>query len=259
MNYFAPKSVAERYAKGRPYFHPQVVSRIKAYLSLAEPVARALDVGCGTGLSTIALKTIARHVVGVDNAAEMLALAPTDPQIEYLVAPAEKIPVDDNAFDLLTISSAFHWMNRSAFFPEARRVLRPQGWLVVYDNYFCTRMEENRAFQAWGRDHYLTKYPSPPRASVGFSAEDVEQVGFHFIGQEDYQNFVQFSLETLVDYLVTQSNVIVAVEGGKEKIEDVRCWLTENLAPFFAGRAEATFMFRGPIWYLRKIASTGAG
>ena len=87
----------------------------------------------------------------------------------------------------------------------------------------------------------------------------MEQVGFHFIGQEDYQNFVQFSLETLVDYLVTQSNVVVAVEGGKEKIEDVRRWLTENLAPFFVGRAEATFMFRGPIWYLRKIASTRAG
>jgi ubiquinone/menaquinone biosynthesis C-methylase UbiE len=259
MNYFAPKSVAERYAKGRPYFHPQVVSRIKAYLSLAEPVARALDVGCGTGLSTIALKTIARHVVGVDNAAEMIALAPTDPQIEYFIAPAEKIPVDDNAFDLITISSAFHWMNRSAFFTEAHKILRSQGWLVVYDNYFCSRMEESYAFQAWARDHYLTKYPSPPRASVGFSAEDGEQDGFRLIGQEEYQNFVRFSLETLVDYLVTQSNISAAVEGGKERIEDVRHWLTENFAPFFAGRAEATFMFRGPIWYLRKTASTGAG
>jgi len=259
MNYFAPKSVAERYAKGRPYFHPQVVSRIKAHLSLAEPVARALDVGCGTGLSTIALKTIACHLVGVDNAAEMIALAPTDPQIEYMFAPAEKMPVDDSDFDLIAISSAFHWINRSAFFTEARRVLRPQGWLVMYDNYFCARMEESRAFQAWGRDHYLTKYPSPPRASVGFSAEDAEQDGFRLIGQEEYQNFVQFSLETLVDYLVTQSNVIAAVEGGKERIEDVMRWLTENIAPFFAGRAEATFMFRGPIWYLRKTVSIAAG
>ena len=252
MNYFAPKSVAERYAKGRPYFHPQVVNRIKAYLSLADPVAHALDVGCGTGLSTIALKTIARHIVGVDNAAEMIALAPTDPQIEYFVAPAEKIPVDDNDFDLITISSALHWINRSAFFTEAHRALRSQGWLVVYDNYFSARMEENQAFQTWGRDHYFTKYPSPPRASVGFSAEDADQDGFRLIGQEDYQNFVKFSPETLVDYLVTQSNVIVAVEGGKESIEDVRCWLAENVVPFFAGRAEATFMFRGPIWYLRK-------
>ena len=69
MNYFDPKSAAERYAKGRPHFHTQVISRIKAYLSLAEPVSRAIDVGCGTGLSTIALKEIARHIVGVDSSA----------------------------------------------------------------------------------------------------------------------------------------------------------------------------------------------
>jgi predicted TPR repeat methyltransferase len=60
INYFDPKSAAERYAKGRPYFHPQIINRIQAYLSLTEPVARALDVGCGTGLSTIALKAIFR-------------------------------------------------------------------------------------------------------------------------------------------------------------------------------------------------------
>jgi hypothetical protein len=93
-------------------------------------------------------------------------------------------------------------------------------------------MEKSHAFQAWGRDYYLTEYPSLPRASVGFSAEDVEQDGFRLIGQEEYQNFVQFSLETLVDYLVTQSNASAAVEGGKERIEDVRHWLTENLAPY---------------------------
>ena len=251
MNYFNPKSAAERYAKGRPYFHPQVVSRIKAYLSLAEPVAHALDVGCGTGLSTLSLKAIARHIVGIDNSAEMIALAPPDPQIEYVVAPAENIPADDHDFDLITVSSVFHWLNRSAFFVEARRVLRSHGWLIVYDNYFSARMEENSAFHTWGREHYFTRYPSPPRARVGFGAEESEKDGFQFVGQEDYQNLVKFSVETLVDYLVTQSNIIAAVEGGKERIEDVRQWLTESVTPFFEGRAEATFLFRGPIWYLR--------
>lgn len=251
MNYFNPKSAAERYAKGRPYFHPHVVSRIKAYLSLAEPVARALDVGCGTGLSTLSLKAIARRIVGIDNSAEMITLAPPDPQIEYVVAPAENVPANDHDFDLITVSSVFHWLNRSAFLGEARRVLQSHGWLIVYDNYFSARMEENRAFHTWGREHYFTKYPSPPRARVGFETEDSEKDGFHLIGQEDYQNLVTFSAEALVDYLVTQSNIIAAVEGGKERIADVRQWLTESVTPFFAGRMEATFLFRGPIWYLR--------
>jgi len=63
---------------------------------------------------------------------------------------------------------------------------------------------------------------------------------------------VTFSVETLIDYLVTQSNIIAAVEGGRESIEDVRHWLKGNIAPFFGDRIAASFMFRGPIWYLRK-------
>jgi ubiquinone/menaquinone biosynthesis C-methylase UbiE len=59
MNFFVYKSVAERYAKYRAYFHPLVIEKIKAYLQLQSPVGFALDVGCGSGQSTIALKEIA--------------------------------------------------------------------------------------------------------------------------------------------------------------------------------------------------------
>jgi hypothetical protein len=72
------------------------------------------------------------------------------------------------------------------------------------------------------------------------------------LGQEHYDNRVTFSAETLVTYLVTQSNVIAAVEGGRESITDVREWLREGTAPLFGTRTEASFLFAGPIWYLRK-------
>jgi len=243
MNYFDPKSTAERYAKGRPYFHPQVVSCIQTYLSLTEPVARALDVGCGTGLSTIALKAIARHVVGIDSSAAMIASARLDPRITYVIASAENLPISDNDCDIITLSSVFHWIDRSLFLSEAHRVLRPHGWLIVYDNYFSARMQENPAFHTWWREHYLTTYPSPPRARVGFGVEDAAQDSFQFIRQEDYQNLVQFSVETLVEYLLTQSNIIAVVEGGTERIADVRRWITASVTPFFADRADVTFMF----------------
>jgi hypothetical protein len=54
-----------------------------------------------------------------------------------------------------------------------------------------------------------------------------------------------------VDYLVTQSNIIAAVEGQDQEIEDVRQWLTDGVAPFFDDRPEASFLFGGFIWYLR--------
>jgi hypothetical protein len=60
-------------------------------------------------------------------------------------------------------------------------------------------------------------------------------------------------VRALVSGWKTQKRMAVsaAVEGGKERIEDVRQWFKESVTSFFEGRAEATFMFRGPIWYLR--------
>jgi SAM-dependent methyltransferase len=254
VNFFSPKSAAERYSKGRPYFHPIVIERIKKFLSLNEPLSRALDVGCGTGLSTVALKEIAREVVGVDAASEMIALADSDPRIEYLVAGAESLPFAEDEFEMVTLSSAFHWLDKEKFLKEAARVLCTGGWLVVYDNYVSGQMEENQGFQTWYREGYLKKYPPPPRTWPAFTAEDSARADFHLLGKEHYQNTLSFSVRQMVDYLLTQSNVIAAVECGSQEIGDVRRWLTESIEPLFAGRKEGNFLFNGPIWYLQNAA-----
>ncbi len=249
MNYFSPKSAAERYTKGRPYFHPLIIGRIKEFLSLAEPLSSALDVGCGTGLSTIALKEIAENVVGVDASAEMIALAPRENEIKYFVAPAENLPFEENEFDIITLSQVFHWLDKDKFLAEANRVLRPNGWLVAYDNYFSGQMTENTEFHRWYKEEYLEKYPIPPRGKILFTSENINPYGFRLHKEEWVKNIVGFSLGGIVDYLVTQSNVIAAVEGGKEKIEEVREWLTESVKSMF-GNTKENFLFNTPIWYL---------
>jgi ubiquinone/menaquinone biosynthesis C-methylase UbiE len=251
-NFFAYGTAAERYADYRPFFHPLVVEKIKAVLQLNEPLRRALDVGCGTGQSTLALTAIARQVVGTDAAAEMLAQAVRHPSIEYLQSPAEALPVANNSVQLITVSLAFHWFDRTQFLSEAYRVLETARWLVIYNNGFYGTMEENPEFEQWNRSRYLERYPTPPRHNQLLGQQDAQQYGFRLVHQESYGNDVSFTVENLASYLTTQSNVITAVEQGTESIKEAYDWLQAQIAPMFSAPV-ATFAFGGSILYLRKL------
>lgn len=252
MNFFAYQSAAERYARCRPYFHPFVIEKIKTYLQLSKPVAQAVDVGCGTGQSTLALKAIATSIVGVDISAAMLAVASPDPAIRYIEASAEDLPLPAVFYDLLTTSMAFHWFDPRRFLAQAQRLLKLSGWLIIYMNGFGGQMQGNADFAAWNNQTYLARYPSPPRNREPLSAEQAREFGFRFVYQEIYENDVDFSVDELAAYLTTQSNVIAAVEQGAEHINDVYAWLVAELTPLFSV-AKATFHFGGYIWYLQKI------
>jgi len=254
MNLFGYRTAARRYTKGRPYFHPKVIARVRDFLGRSRPFGAALDVGCGSGLSTLALAEIARRVVGVDASAEMVALAPPQARVSYTVAPAEELPFGDGSFELLTASQAFHWFDRPRFLAEAHRVLRPGGHLVVYDHYFGARLEENESFRAWFREQYLGKYPSPKRGEIVFTESEALEYGFRLLGGEHYDDALRFTPESLIDYLTTHSNIIAAVEGGGESLDEAWAWLAQSVGPLFGGADEATFLFQGPIWYLERLA-----
>lgn len=251
MNFFGFTSAAERYASGRPYFHAVVIERLKEFLSLTGKVALALDVGCGTGLSSVALKGLASRVVGVDAAQAMLAHAPLDACIAYAAARAEALPFGPHAFELMTLSQVSHWLDRPKFFAEARRVLRPSAWLIAYDAYFTADTTENNEFKAWHQSVYLKHFPSPPRSPVALMSADVAGTGLQLRHEERLPHSISFTPEQLVEYLLTQSNVIAMVEGGAREIGEVRRWLSENVRPFFAGRAEVGFLFDVPLWCLQ--------
>lgn len=250
-NYFAYKTAAERYAKSRPFFHSLVIDKIRENVPLAFSVANALDVGCGTGQSTIALRAIADSVIGVDASSDMVSVALTGDNVRYIVAPAESIPLPDAVFDLITVSLAFHWFDRPAFFGEAHRLLRENSWLVIYNNAFHGEMVENPDFHQWLNDRFMPRYPTPARNNIPVTPTEADGYGFTFAHQENYQNQIVLTLEELVAYLLTQSNVIAAVEQGTEEIEDAYGWLLQELEPLFPSQ-QGTFLFGGYIWYLMK-------
>ena len=117
-NYFSSPEVAVRYAQVRPFFHDEVARRILGFAGVT-CFQRALDVGCGSGQSSIALAAIAERVIGIDAAHCMLDCAPAHPNISYQLAVAEQLDFAAGTFDLVSVGSALHCLTRIASSPSA--------------------------------------------------------------------------------------------------------------------------------------------
>jgi len=254
LSFFAFERVAEGYATHRPYYHPLVMNKIRQHINLQGKYNSGLDVGCGTGLSTIALKELSDNVIGIDGSEEMITVANThdDEQITYHHAPAEELPFDDESFNLITVCGAINWINRAQFFPEAKRVLKEQGWVILYDNFITEHMREDIAYTQWHQEQFLSRYPKPPRDETPLTPAECEGYGFHF-SQEAYTNELAWSRKEYIEYMLTQSNVIVAVDMGNETLSEARQWMHATLAPIVPEGEKGTFLFGGYIWYMQRM------
>lgn len=121
------------------------------------PGEAVLDVACGPGSVTrLAADRVgaAGRVTGCDLSPAMLAVAAAKPQmdggasIEYVEGPAERLPVRDGEFDVVTCQQGLQFFpDRRAALAEMRRALRPGGRLGVA---VWTKIEHQPPFRALG-------------------------------------------------------------------------------------------------------------
>ena len=114
---------------------PEALARRRAFLMGAvRPGDRVLDLGCGDGAFAAELAGAGAHVVGVDVSEEALRRARgAHPGLEVrLVAPDEPLPFEDASFDAVWAGEVVeHVMDVARLLSEVRRVLRPEGRLLL--------------------------------------------------------------------------------------------------------------------------------
>ncbi len=107
--------------------------------------AALLDVACGNGELLARLNRKARiQGTGIDISDEMVRVAKRKyPGFDFLTSTCAPLPFEDNTYDALTVSAAFHhFPNPDVFAAEAFRVLKNGGRIYIAEVYFPTPLRQ---------------------------------------------------------------------------------------------------------------------
>ncbi len=127
---------------------PRQQEMLAAYLSrVAWPAtARVVEIGCGTGAITRVLATLPEvaEVVGVEPAPGLAkraeALAAHLPNVSFVEGDGRDVPLPDESFDVAVIHTVLsHVPGPERVVAEALRLLRPGGWVAVFDGDYATK------------------------------------------------------------------------------------------------------------------------
>jgi len=122
---------------------PDVVDRILEGMRFE----RGMDLGCGDGFFCESLLKYVKELYCVDADGESVEIVRSryGDKVKAVKAFAEELPFEDSSFDLVFMANSFHDFDRERAKAEVDRVLKPNGYVAVYD---------------WKKD-YLTFGPPP--------------------------------------------------------------------------------------------------
>lgn len=176
------------------YLTPDVVAQRETALRLLAPQAgeRALDIGCGPGLTSLALgQAVGAEgwVHAIDIAEPMLALARARcqacPQVQLGLADVTHLPHPDHRFDLALATQVYEYVPQlDQALLELRRVLRPGGRVLLVDTDWASAVwasqddaRMRRVIDTWNQH---VPWPQLPRSlqhrlqQAGFDQVQVE-------------------------------------------------------------------------------------
>lgn len=195
-----------------------------------------LDIGCGTGIFLSLAAPKVRFITGLDATVEFVEEARRRlPAYPFLVGEMEDLPLPDEAYDIVTGFNSFQYAaDISEALAEARRVLRPDGRLVVM---IWGNPEDCQAAVSLGAIGRLLP-PPPPGTPGPFALSEqqrlekiLESTGFAILQSTDVESVWDYpdAGTALRGFLSAGPSYKVISQVGYDKVAET---VTATLPPF---------------------------
>lgn len=185
---------ASVYAQYRPTYPDELYDYITSFVPDKEA---AWDCATGNGQAAVALARYFKKVMATDISEAQLSKATKRENIDYLIAPAERTSFPDNSFDLITIATAYHWLNWNLFHEEATRVGK-EGAVIAVWTYYNVLTDDQRLNDLYAHFYgdiihpywdYERRYVDERYETVEFDFEPLPSRPFHSELQWTRQQF----------------------------------------------------------------------
>ncbi|MCY3957904.1 MAG: class I SAM-dependent methyltransferase [Chloroflexi bacterium] len=181
------------YARYRPGHSPDLAPAFAELFQL-DGGGQLLDLGTGTGAIALALANHFDAVAAVDPDASMLSEAARAARgrglanVQFIHARAEELGDSLGKFRLITVGSAFHWMDRDQVLNIAHRALVPSGVFAIIESPGKATDTSGSALPPvpWDRVHAVVSRYLGPKRRAGR--------GFYAAPDESYQDMMDRSL-----------------------------------------------------------------
>jgi ubiquinone/menaquinone biosynthesis C-methylase UbiE len=212
-----------------------------------------VDLGSGTGISTMVWAPHADRVVGIEPLDEMRTIAEAanaSPNVSFKAGVAQETGVPDRAADIVTCAQSLHHTEPATTLAEIARILRPGGVFAAYDYDWppTVHWEANQAFDTFmDRIRALrTRHEIRSEQEQWGKDEHVERIRrsglFRHVSELSLHNVEPCTAERLVGFACTIGIVLPVLDLG---LSDGELGLTA-----LRDVAERTLGAEGLPWYV---------
>ncbi len=225
---------SERLAAGYAFDRPPVHEQILRSARLARRADRALDVGCGAGLSTAALAPLARQVVGLEPVPAMLAHRRTvAPRARFVIGRAERLPFPAESFDLVAAAGSLNYADLPLALAGIARVLTRDGTFLLYDFSVGRRSVTGDELAGWFTS-FEQRFPWPGWRPLDVCELPLATYGLRLLDYAEAEVRLPMSFDAYLRYMLSEVNVDSAIARGAYTAGQARDWCRATLRAVFA-------------------------
>lgn len=199
--------------KGQRGYSGLVYEILKSYV---DPKKRVLDIGCGTGISTLPLLELFHEVRGCDIDSRLLEIAIQKNPTIFSLADAHHLPHSNEAFDVITAFSSYMWFCDNQATKEIYRTLKPSGYFYIVDKNYLKSPLQKKIVQII-QQTIDTRFEHNNKTYLPY--EMLRANSFEIVEVEEFSDTESFTVEEAIYNAQSQSYWLYVIKANKE--EDV--------------------------------------